>query len=93
MPRLMFSSTPIQRDENWNKHDDTSSVPRVCLDDFYASVTDFTITDQEALDYMNFATKGLMKDAMQERLGLRGKRKDGFATRTTPDIRATAVME
>ena len=24
---------------------------------------------------------------------LRGKRKDGLATRTTPDIRATAVME
>lgn len=28
-----------------------------------------------SLDYMSFATKGLMRDAMQERLGLRGKRK------------------
>merc|ERR1719384_1100979 len=62
MPRLSMFATakPIERDENWNKHDDTTQVPRVCLDDFYASVTDFTISDAEALEYMNFAAKQAM---------------------------------
>ena len=60
MPRLMFSSETTQRDENWDKHDDISEVPRVCLDDFYASVTDFIITDEEALEYMNFAARQAM---------------------------------
>ena len=56
----MFSSETIKRDANWDKHDEISSVPRICLDDFYASVTEFTITDAEALEYMNYAARQAM---------------------------------
>ena len=51
-----------------------SKVPRISLDNFYASVTDFTITDEEALEYMNFAAKQAMvsfKD-QEEMLSFKG---------------------
>ena len=35
-------------------------MPRICLDDFYSSVTEFTITDDEALQYMDYASKASM---------------------------------
>ena len=37
--------------------DDLSSVPRISLDDFYASLTDFALTDEEALEYMKFSAR------------------------------------
>ena len=35
-------------------------MPRISLDDFYASVTDFKLSDEEALRYMTFAAKMAM---------------------------------
>ena len=57
-----------------NEHDDLSNVPRISLDEFYASLTEFTITDDEALEYMNFAAKQAMvsfKD-QEEMLSFKG---------------------
>ena len=57
-----FSSSPLQKERpaNFYEHDDVSNVPRICLDDFYESVTDFKISDEEALEYMTFAAEQAM---------------------------------
>ena len=49
-------------------------MPRISLDEFYASLTDFKITDDEALEYMTFAAKQAMvsfKD-QEEMLSFKG---------------------
>ena len=75
MPTLrVFSSSRSDDGEVGHGHDDLSNVPRISLDKFYASVTDFTITDEEALEYMNFAAKQAMvsfKD-QEEMLSFKG---------------------
>ena len=53
-------NAPKEHDANWNQSDDLSQRTRICLDQFYESVTDFTISDQEALEYMNFAARQAM---------------------------------
>ena len=40
--------------------DDLSKMPRLCLEDFYATVADFTLTDEEAMDYMKYSSKMAM---------------------------------
>jgi len=37
------------RNEGWDKHDDLSEVPRISLDNFYASVDKVEFSDEEAL--------------------------------------------
>ena len=69
----VFSSAP-NRPADHNDSDDLTNVPRISLDNFYASLTDFTITDEEALEYMNFAAKQAMvtfKD-QEEMLSFKG---------------------
>ena len=34
-----------------------SAVPRISLEEFYSTVADFTISDEDALEYMTFASK------------------------------------
>ena len=43
-----------------HKSDDHTTVPRISLDDFYASVADFKITDEKALEYMLYSSKQAM---------------------------------
>ena len=69
-----FSTSAHTKPANHNENDDLTNVPRISLDDFYASLTDFTITDEEALEYMNFAAKQAMvtfKD-QEEMLSFKG---------------------
>ena len=40
-----------------NEHDDISEVPRISLDEFYSSISDHTLSDEEALQYMTFSAK------------------------------------
>lgn len=40
-----------------DKSDDTSNRPSISLDDFYADLTSFSLTDSEALDYMTASAK------------------------------------
>ena len=40
-----------------NESDDVKNVPRISLDDFYSSLTDFSLTDEEALEYMKFSAR------------------------------------
>ena len=50
MPVRAFSTAVEQSD-------DTSNVPKISLEEFYSTVADFTISDEEALEYMNFSAK------------------------------------
>ena len=40
--------------------DDLSQVPRISLEEFYSTVENFKLSDEEALSYMNFAAKMAM---------------------------------
>ena len=60
MVSTAFRTFSTEKCPNHYVSDDTSVVPRISLDDFYASVTDFTISDEEALKYMTFAAKMAM---------------------------------
>ena len=42
------------------KSDDHTVVPRISLDDFYDTVSDFKITDAKALEYMTYSSKQAM---------------------------------
>merc|ERR1711898_67264 len=53
MPRMMWSSSPPKTEAS----DDLSEVPRFSLDDFYSNVKAVNLTNQEALDYMVFASR------------------------------------
>merc|ERR1719491_2758784 len=60
MMSTAFRTFSTEKCPNHYVSDDTSVVLRISLDDFYASVTDFTISDEEALKYMTFAAKMAM---------------------------------
>ena len=49
-PQRAFSATTDQSD-------DLTLVPRLSLEEFYSSVADFTISDQEAHEYMTWSAK------------------------------------
>ena len=53
-PTRMFSSVAH------STSDDLSEMPRISLEEFYSTVANFTISDEEALEYMNFAAKMAM---------------------------------
>ena len=57
-PQRMFSSSTV--DKNYNVSDDISIVPRISLDDFYGTVDQTPLTNEEALNYMTFAAKMAM---------------------------------
>ena len=42
---------------NYNESDDISAVPRTSLEEFYSTVAGFTLSDDEAFEYMSFASK------------------------------------
>lgn len=52
--RFHFSTTKAL---DHNESDDMSAVPRISLEEFYSTVADFTISDEDALEYMTFASK------------------------------------
>ena len=61
MPLRFFSSNLNKVvPAGYNEHDNLENVPRISLDEFYSSLTDITITDNEALEYMTFAAKQAM---------------------------------
>ena len=53
-PRMLWSSTPPPPN---NASDDLTNVPRFSLDDFYSDVKAVELSDQQALDYMIYASK------------------------------------
>ena len=55
-PQRMFATKPADYDVS----DDTSMTPRISLDDFYGNVIQEPMTDEQALEYMNFAAKMAM---------------------------------
>lgn len=69
MPQRNFSKV-VAFDES----DDMTNLPSISLEEFYSTVADFTITDEEALEYMNFSAKLAMvkfKD-QEEMLSFKG---------------------
>lgn len=55
MPQSRFQFSAKALDHNIS--DDISVVPRISLEEFYSTVADFTISDEDALEYMTFASK------------------------------------
>ena len=48
------------RNEGWDKSDDLTEVPRISLDEFYSSIPAVKLSDQQAMDYMTFASRMAM---------------------------------
>ena len=56
MPQSRFQFSAAKAHDH-NISDDISAVPRISLEEFYSTVADFTISDEDALEYMTFASK------------------------------------
>ena len=48
------------RNENWDKSDDLAEVPRISLDEFYSSIPEVKLSDEQTLEYMTFASRMAM---------------------------------
>ena len=56
----MYYTTVKERPADFNVSDDLSQVKLLSLDNFYGSIADHSLTDEEALEYMQFAAKMAM---------------------------------
>ena len=54
MPMRTFTTSVAEQS------DDISKVPRISLEEFYSTVEGYTLSDEEALEYMTFAAKMAM---------------------------------
>ena len=58
MPQTKFQFSAISaKVVNHDESDDMTAVPRISLEEFYSTVADFTISDEDAYEYMTFAAK------------------------------------
>ena len=49
--------TQIERPADFHESDDLGEVPVISLEEFYSTVADFTLTDEEALEFMSFSAR------------------------------------
>ena len=56
LPMMRSFSTVASKDQS----DDVSQIPRTSLEEFYQTVADFTLYDEEAFEYMTFSAKMAM---------------------------------
>ena len=55
MQRCFSMVQPMRNSAGWIESDDIEAVGRISLEEFYATVADIEISDEQALEYMNFA--------------------------------------